>query len=208
MTRENKNSFYKVQLDQITLSGLQSLTVEEGAIIEVEGVIYIGINGEWKQLYLNVGDQLGWGRFDDGQYTSGSPYLFSTNTEFIVPNNAATIVDINNGSSYYKGATQKVSADNKFDTYLITIAFKCYLDSNNEHVELYLDSGGSTPYTRVKDIIVFPKGNGIEHQYAKTFQYYADNDMIANGLQVKMLPSTSGGIYEVIYFIQKVQSHG
>lgn len=208
MARENKNTFYQVQIEQIALDNLQQLNVEEGAVIEVEGIIYIGINGEWKQLYLNVGEQLGWGRFDDDQYTSGSPYLFTTNTEFIVPNNASTILDINNGSSYYNKTTQRISADNKFDTYLITIAFKAYMDSNNEHLELYLDGGGSTPYTRVKDIILFPKGNGIEHQYAKTFQYYADIDVITNGLQVKMLPSTTGAIYDVIYFIQKVQNHG
>ncbi|MFY7936382.1 MAG: hypothetical protein ACOVOQ_03315, partial [Flavobacterium sp.] len=57
------------------------------------------------------------------------------------------------------------------------------------------------------DVITFPKGNNVEHTYAKTFQYYADADTVANGLNVKMQASHSGSIHDVIYFIQRTQTH-
>lgn len=204
--RQTRNTYYNVQIEQIRSSELESLKVEEGAVIEVEGIIYIGINGVWEQLYLNVGQQLGWGRFDDTQYNAGSPYIFSTNTEFIIPNNAGSVLTAGVGADFYDGS--KIRANFKNDTFLITVAFKAYIDSSNEHAEVYLYSAGTTPYSRVKNVIVFPKGNGIEHEYALTFQYYADSDLVLNGIDVRMKASTSGAIYDVIYFIQQVQRYG
>jgi hypothetical protein len=75
-------------------------------------------------------------------------------------------------------------------------------------MELYLEGGNVTPYDRVRNTIVFPKGNNVEHAYSTTFQYYADDDVILNGLTLKGLASHSGEIYEVIYFIQRTQRFG
>ena len=76
-----------------------------------------------------------------------------------------------------------------------------------KYFDIYLQGGNGTPYERVRDIIVFPKGNDVEHTYTKQFQYYSDSDVVTNGLSVKMLPSDSGEIYDVIYFIQRTQVH-
>jgi hypothetical protein len=74
-------------------------------------------------------------------------------------------------------------------------------------MELYLEGGNGTPYDRIRDIITFPKGNNVEHSYAKTFQYYSDDDVITNGLSIKILASHSGQLHDVIYFIQRTQNH-
>jgi len=81
------------------------------------------------------------------------------------------------------------------------------LSNANGYLDLFLEGGNGTPYDRVRDTITFPKGNNVEHVFAKTFQFYADEDVITNGLEVKIEASDSGSIYDIIYFIQRTQNH-
>jgi hypothetical protein len=157
-------------------------------------------------LYDNVP---GWARYDDTQYTTLSPYNFSAETEFTIPNNAGNVINthIHSTVPFYDGANSKVYAENENDVYIITVAFKAKLSNANGFVEMSMEGGNGTPYDRIKNTIVFPKGNDVEHSYAINFQYYADADVVANGLTLKLLPSHAGSIYEVIYFVQCTQKH-
>jgi hypothetical protein len=74
-------------------------------------------------------------------------------------------------------------------------------------MDLFLEGGNGTPYDRIRETITFPKGANSEHSFAKTFQYYADEDVVTNGLEVKLQASHSGNIHDVIYFIQRTQNH-
>lgn len=150
---------------------------------------------------------LGWARYDDGQYTLASPYSFTGGVAFTVPNDANSVIDIHKHSSidYYDGS--KIYGEFENDVYILSIAFKSSISNANGYIELYLEGGNGTPYDRVRDIIVFPKGNNVEHSYTKTLQFYADDDVIVNGLTVKMLPSDNGQIHDVIYFIQRAQCY-
>jgi hypothetical protein len=136
-----------------------------------------------------------------------SPYSFST-SPFVIPNNSFNIINhsINSSIDYYNGTKIKCEFEN--DVYVITVAFKAKISNANGYMELYLEGGNGTPYDRVRNTIVFPKGNNVEHVYSTTFQYYADDDVILNGLTLKGLASHSGEIYEVIYFIQRTQRFG
>lgn len=164
-------------------------------------VLPIVQNGETKKVAINTisGTNFGWGRYDDTQYTAGSPYSF-TSTPFIVPNNAGNIIDNTDFTFYSSG---KLRAENENDVYVITIAFKAQISNANGYMDLYLEGGNGTPYDRIKDTITFPKGANTEHTFAKTFQYYADEDVITNGLSIKIDSSHSGNIHDVIYFIQR-----
>ena len=203
-----KNTAYKVHVEEVTQTEVDNVNIEQGAMLVTDESLFMGFNGEQVRVYPPQSDKmgLGWARYDDTQYTSASPYSF-TASAFIVPNNKGNIIDthIHSDIDYY--ASNKLKAEFENDVYIVTIAFKAKISNANGYIDLYLEGGNGTPYDRVRDAVTFPKGNDVEHTYAKTFQYYADEDVVTNGLSVKMLPSHSGTIYDVIYFIQRTQNH-
>lgn len=203
-----KNTSFKVHVQEATQNEVDDVNIEQGAMLVTNEALFMGFNGEQVRVYPpqsgNMG--LGWARYDDTQYTSASPFAFTT-TAFTIPNNKGNVIDtnINSAIDYYAG--NKLRAEFENDVYIVTIAFKASISNANGHVDIYLEGGNGTPYDRVRDVITFPKGNNVEHTYAKTFQYYADEDVVTNGLSVKMLASHSGNIHDVIYFIQRTQNH-
>jgi len=203
-----KNTAYKVHVEEVTQTEVDNVNIEQGAMLVTDESLFMGFNGEQVRVYPPQSDKmgLGWARYDDTQYTSASPYSF-TASAFTVPNNKGNVIDthIHSDIDYY--ASNKLKAEFENDVYIVTIAFKAKISTANGYIDLYLEGGNGTPYDRVRDAVTFPKGNDIEHTFAKTFQYYADEDVVTNGLSVKMLPSTSGTIYDVIYFIQRTQNH-
>jgi len=204
-----KNTSFRVHVQESDLEEVNSVNVEQGAMLVTNEALFMGFNDEMVKVYpaQSSGLGLGWARYDDTQYTSASSYAFTTATEFTVPNNAGNVLNtyINSSTAYYNGT--KLFAENENDVYIVTIAFKAKISNANGYIDIYLQGGNGTPYERVRDIIVFPKGNDVEHTYTKQFQYYSDSDVVTNGLSVKMLPSDNGEIYDVIYFIQRTQVH-
>ena len=203
-----KNTAFKVHVGNATQNEVDEVNIEQGAMLVTDEALFMGFNNEQVRIFPPQSDKmgLGWARYDDTQYTSASPYSFTT-TAFIVPNNKGNVIDthIHSDIDYYE--SNKLRAEFENDVYIITIAFKAQISNANGYVDLYLEGGNGTPYDRVKDTITFPKGANSEHTFAKTFQYYADEDVVTNGLSVKMLASHSGNIHDVIYFIQRTQNH-
>lgn len=202
------NTAYKVHVQESTQTEVDNVNIEQGAMLVTDESLFMGFNGEQVRVYPPQSDKmgLGWARYDDTQYTSASPYTF-TASAFTVPNNKGNVIDTHIHSDIDFYASNKLKAEFENDVYIVTIAFKAKIDNANGHIDLYLQGGNGTPYDRVRDTITFPKGNAVEHIYAKTFQYYSDEDVVTNGLSVKMLPSHTGSIYDVIYFIQRTQNH-
>jgi len=203
-----KNTAFKVHVGSATQNEVNDVNIEQGAMLVTDESLFMGFNGEQVRVFPPQSDKmgLGWARYDDTQYTGASPYSFTTDA-FTVPNNKGNVNDshIHSGIDYY--ADNKLKSEFENDVYIVTIAFKAQISNANGYIDLYLEGGNGTPYERVKDTITFPKGNNVEHTFAKTFQYYADEDVVTNGLSVKMLASDSGNIHDVIYFIQRTQNH-
>jgi hypothetical protein len=203
-----KNTAYRVHVEQATQSEVDNVNIEQGAMLVTNESLFMGFNNEQVRVYppQYYKMALGWARYDYTQYTSVSPKTFTT-TEFVVPNNKGNVIDnhIHSNVEYY--ANNKIKAENENDVYLITISFKAKISNANGYMDLFLEGGNGTPYDRIRDILVFPKGANNEHSYAKTFQYYADEDVITNGIEIKIKASHSGSIYDVIYFIQRTQNH-
>ena len=203
-----KNTAYKVHVEEVNQTEVDNVNIEQGAMLVTDESLFMGFNGEQVRVFPPQSDKmgLGWVRYDDTQYTNASPYSFST-TAFTVPNNKGNVIDIHIHSDIQYYDNDKIYAEFDGDVYLLTIAFKASISNANGYVDLYLEGGNGTPYDRVRETITFPKGNNVEHTFAKTFQFYADEDVVTNGLSVKMLASDSGNIHDVIYFIQRTQKH-
>lgn len=203
-----KNTAFRVHVEEASQLEVDNVNIEQGAMLVTDESLFMGFNNEQVRVYPPQSDKmgLGWARYDDTQYTSASPYSFSTTT-ILIPNNAGNVIDthIHSNIDYYNNS--KIYAEYDADVYVLTIAFKAKISNANGHVDLFLEGGNGTPYDRIRDTITFPKGANTEHSFAKTFQYYADEDVVVNGLEVKMLPSHSGSIYDIIYFIQRTQNH-
>jgi hypothetical protein len=203
-----KNTSFKVHVQEATQTEVDDVNIEQGAMLVTDEALFMGFNGAQVRVYppqsANMG--LGWARYDDTQYTSVSPFAFTT-TAFTVPNNKGFVIDTNINSAIDYYSANKLRAEFENDVYIVTIAFKAKISNANGHVDIYLEGGNGTPYDRIRDTITFPKGNNVEHTYAKTFQYYADSDVVTNGLSVKIQASHSGSIHDVIYFIQRTQNN-
>ena len=204
----SKNTSFRVHVQTATQTEVNDVNIEQGAMLVTDESLFMGFNSEQVRVYPPQSDKmgLGWARYDDTQYTSASPYLFTTDA-FVVPNNAGNVIDthIHSDIEYY--SNNKIKSEFENDVYIITIAFKASISNANGYLDLYLEGGNGTPYDRIRDTVTFPKGNDVEHTFAKTFQFYADDDVVTNGLSIKMLASHSGNIHDVIYFIQRTQNH-
>ena len=207
----SNNTSYKVHVHQTTDAERITFNIEEGAMVTTESGIWQVYNNAWRKLYpqAGVGTGLGWARYDDGQYTSSNKLSLADGVTINLPNNAANIVRSNAGFDYYNEATQRVTADNTNDTYIMTVVFKCSaVNANQTHIDLKFKGTNGTPYDRIKGEFIFSKGNDVEHDYHGLFQYYADSTFVSNGSYWEII--SSGGISEVwdiIYFIQKTQSY-
>lgn len=206
-----KNTSYKVQVDVDTDAIRNQYNIEEGAYVTTETGVYSVYNGEWVRLFPQypASQALGWARYDDGQYTSSNKLSLADGVTINLPNNANNIVRSNVGFDYYNSTTQRVTADNANDTYVMTVVFKCSAaNANQTYLDLNFQGTNGTPYDRIRGEVNFSKGNDIAHDYHGLFQYYADANFVNNGSYWQI--TATGGtakIWDIIYFIQKTQSY-
>lgn len=205
MPRTMFNSQYGQQIQEATQRQFEKYHCEEGALVKVGNIIYVGIDGEWVQLYPATSGALGLG-FQvsiDNEYTVSNPFNFSANIEYLLKNNLSTNKQIN--LTVYRPNFFQLDALNNM--YIITVSFKAHMDNNNAHMEIYLEDFDGNLYQQCSEITIFPKGNGVEHIFNVNFQVYGDSVGVDDGFQVKFKGSHVGSIYGAYYTIQKTQSH-
>lgn len=171
--------------------------------LQASGVTY---HTTFSDMNINLGG--GWARYDDNQYTSGSPLTVTADTVSIVlPNNGATTIEtyMNSTTSFYNSTTQKVQMEKEGDVYSMVVVFKAQTNNASQaHFELSLTSTGPTPYERVSNSYSFAKGNDTPQNFYSAFNFYGDLDFVTNGNQWKI--SSFGAdvlVYDIIYFIQR-----
>lgn len=206
-----KNTSYKVQSDVDSEEVRLAYQIEEGAYVTTSAGVWTVWNGEWRKMYpsAGIGSGLGWARYDDGQYTSANKLALADGVTITLPNNAANVVRSHSGVDYYNSSTQKITAEYENDLYMMTVVFKCSAaNANSTFLTLNLLGGNGTPYDRIKFDIPFAKGNDVEHDEHRMFQYYADSSFVANGSTVQiMADGGTASIWDIIFFISKVQSY-
>lgn len=149
-----------------------------------------------------INQPLGWGRYDDGEYTADNKKSLTSSIDNTIPNNASNIIEVGN-FSFYNGS--KILSEVENSCYIVTVAFKASIANSNGYAEIKLKGGNGTPYERVTDTFTFPKGSNTEHSFSKMFQYYSDEDVVSNGLSVVVNPSHTMLIWDTIFFIQRTQ---
>ena len=205
------NTSFKVHASTTTDAERLTYNVEEGAMVTTESGIWQVYNGAWRKIYpqSGIGNGLGWTRYDDGQYTSSNKLTLSDGVEQTLTNNGANVVRSEAGIDYYDTSNNKLIATTNKDVYMVTVVFNMSAENANQtYMHLNLENVGATPYERLKEDIIFPKGNDVEHEYHGVFQYYVDQDFIDNGASWKV--TADGGsvdIWDIIFFIQKTQSY-
>ena len=206
-----KNTSYKVHAGTTTDAERLTYNIEDGAYVTTESGVWTVYNGEWVKLYpqTSAGTGLGWARYDDDQYTESGKLLLADGVETTLTNNGEVVIVSEAGINYYDTATNKLLATTPKDVYIMTIVFNYSApNANQTYLHLNLDNAGATPYSRLKQNIIFPKGNDVTHEYHGVFQYYVDQDFVDNGSSWKV--TADGGsaeIWDIIFFIQKTQSY-
>lgn len=159
------------------------------------------------------GTGLGWARYDDGVYTTGSVFNVTVaEGEVTLPNSGSSVINSHMHSTveFYDSSSAKIQVENENDVYMQTVVFKAKTShTNGTYVRIQLDSTVGTPYERVGKDLFFPKGNNVWHEFHEVFQYYADSDFVSNGNRWKIQAfSHDVEVADIVYFIQRTQNHG
>ena len=203
------NSAYRVHVQETSESDKNNVNIEQGAMQVTDEALYMGFNGSNVIVYPQTGTRnLGWARYDDGQYTSASKLSLADGVLTVMPNNAATVVRSDSSIVFYNSTTQKVLGANMNDVYMLTIAFKASAaNANQTYLTIEMDNINGTEYSRLSEDFMFPRGNDVEHKFHAVFQYYVDADFVSNGATWR-IKSTGGAsqVWDIIYFIQRTQN--
>ena len=205
-----KNTSYKVQVDVDTDAIRNQYNIEEGAYVTTESGVWTVYNGEWVKLYpqASEGTGIGWVRYQDSQYTSGSPLSLSDETPVTLTNNGNIKTKSDPTQEYYDTATQKLIPSTLNDVYIITIEFKSATPNTNQtHLDLWFENGGGL-LENLNVSLGYYKGNNTTQTFHNTFQYYIDQSFIDNGANIKIQShGNSATVWDIQYFIQKTQSY-
>lgn len=173
---------------------------------------YIPVSELVSYVNLRTAEKLGWARYDDTQYTTSSVFSLTTLAgEQTLPNNGGNTIEthLHSTVSFYDSGSQKIQVENSADVYMATIVFRAKTpNANGASIRLQLDSTGATPYERVGKDLFFGKGNDVWHDFHEVFQWYGDDDFVANGNRFKVRAvGHDVSIANTIFFIQRTQNH-
>lgn len=173
---------------------------------------YIHISELVSYVNLRTSEKLGWARYDDTQYTTSSVFSLTTVAgDQTLPNNGGNTIEthLHSEVSFYNTGSQLVQVENVGDVYMCTVVFRAKTsNANGTSIRLQLDSTGATPYERVGKDLFFGKGNDVWHDFHEVFQWYGDEDFLANGNRFKVRAvGHDVSIANTIFFIQRTQNH-
>ncbi len=173
---------------------------------------HISVSDLTSYINLRTSEKLGWARYDDTQYTTSSVFSLTTGAgDVTLPNNGGNTIEthLHSEVSFYNTGSQLVQVENLADVYMCTVVFRAKTsNANGTSIRLQLDSTGTTPYERVGKDLFFGKGNDVWHDFHEVFQWYADDDFLANGNQFKVRAvGNTVSLANCIIFIQRTQNH-
>lgn len=204
-----KNTSYRVHVQDTTQAEVDSVNIENGAMLRTDDALYMGHNNENVIVYPQTGaTNLGWARYDDNNYTSSNKLALTDQSEVTLTNNGGSIYRSHSSIDFYNTESNKLVGLNENDVYMFTLVFKkSAANTNQTHLDFRLT--GADGYDRINKVLAFYKGNDTEQNCHEVFQYYIDSNALANGLTPKI--QSHGGtakIWDIIFFIQRTQNAG
>ena len=204
-----KNTSYRVHVQHTDITEVNSVNVEDGAMLHTSDALYMGHNGQQVVVYPQGGvSSLGWARYNDTFYVGSddnTKLLLADGVEVTLPNNAGIVTRSHPSIDFYNSATNKFVGLNENDVYIATVVFKkSAANANQTHLDFRLVDGD---YERIDMSLGFYKGNDETQNQHTMFQYYIDANALANGLTPKV--TADGGtakIWDIIFFIQRTQN--
>lgn len=146
----------------------------------------------------------GWGSYADGQYTSGSPFALTQDTDTDLPNNAASKLETQlpiDVTKFYDESTTKITGRNG-DGLLITKEFKVVpASATNTYIDVWIDIGGSVGELYRRSV-TFNKGIQ-EYNVHISYGAYTLDTWEANGGQVRVRSNTNCDIYGIRYVLTR-----
>ena len=203
----SNNTSYRVHVQDTNQAEVDSVNIENGAMLRTSDALYMGHNSENVIVYPQGGiKSLGWCRYDDNEYTSSSKLALTDQTEVTLTNNGNTTFRSHSSIDFYNTTTDKLVGINENDVYMFTLVFKkSAANANQTHLDFRLT--GADGYDRINKVLAFYKGNDIEQNCHEVFQYYIDSNALANGLTPKIQShGGSGKVWDIIFFIQRTQN--
>lgn len=200
-TRNRRNSQFDNQLEKFSDENDYNAVPEEGAIIYAGGRAYYGNGEEFIEL-ANSYDiptlEQGYNRIEDTRYNSVNNSQALSVSENRIENNAGSIEgDL---GVYDSGANAFILQDRVI--YTISISFTAQVSANNAHAQIFLGASGLSWYG-LSNIISFPKGNNVAHEFYLTFQVVGDGTTASTGIIPYIFPSHSGKLWNAKFTIQR-----
>lgn len=145
----------------------------------------------------------GWGNYQDTQYTSGSPFSVSADTDTVLPNNKGSLIETQlppDVPTFYDGTVIKGFAG---DGISITVDMKVTPTSaGSTYIEVWFDIGGAVGQL-YRRIVSFPKGQGVVRPLNFTVNGYTLDTWEANGATTYVRSNGTCDIYDIRYLVAR-----
>ena len=204
-----RNTSYRVHVQDTNQAEVDSVNIENGAMLRTDDALYMGHNNNNVIVYPQGGvKSLGWARYLDTQYTEASPLSLVTDTVTTLPNNAGTVIRSHSSIDFYQnGVNSKFYGQNLNDVYIVTVEFKASApNANQTHLDLSIQNGGGN-IQNLEIALSYIKGNDVTQVFHTMFQYYIDQNFLDNGASLHI--QSHGGvssIWDIEYFVQRTQN--
>jgi len=204
-----RNTSYRVHVQDTNQAEVDSVNIENGAMLRTDDALYMGHNNNNVIVYPQGGvKSLGWARYLDTQYTDVSPLSLVTDTLTTLPNNAGTVIRSHSSIDFYQnGVDQKIYGQNLNDVYIITVQFRAQSpNANQTHLDLTIENGGGN-IQNLEIALAYIKGNETPQFFHNVFHYYIDQNFLDNGASISI--NSHGGtstIWDIEYFVQRTQN--
>lgn len=179
--------------------GLQGIKGDTGAQgpAGVDGKTITSVTyGSDNSLTLNFNDSTsvvsnnpskltGWGTYKDGQYTDTSTLTIATNTQVVLPNNAASKIENLpvNVTSFYNPVNQKYLFNDTQGLYAVRVRFKVAAGTTSDYINISFSKDTSEePYT--EDCLI--RGDSQVQAVCFNTIIYGDSPLVTNGMTIRI----------------------
>lgn len=146
----------------------------------------------------------GWGAYRDGQYGQANPLTIALNSQVVIPNNAATVIEnLPTGvTSLYNPTTQKYLLQDPLGWYTIRVKFKVAASNQPSYINLSMNDGTtSLPYTEDRSL----RGDNQIQYVDLVSEQYGSAALASNGMSISIKAYERAiSIYDVEVSVVKV----